>query len=326
MSWMGNMLKAGIYSDGKNIKIDGHMLAHGGISGPVGTGDVYFLDPANGSDSRNGKTPDKAFATLAAAEDALTANQNDIIYYLAGSSGATIASALTWDKNYTHLIGVCAPASVGQRARIFNSGNLASLLTVSASGCSFQNIYIFQGGATAASGNVIVTGGRNYFRNVHFAGIGNATPAGNANAYSLALTGAAENLFEDCTIGIDTIKRTAANNHLVIQSDSKRNEFRNCRFLSWAEVNTYTLVKIAGGNDRWTLFDGCWFYNFWTNHVGTLLGAMTVTVTTTHDVMIHGNSALFGILEWDSTDAAGTWISSPAPAAATSGIAVKPAT
>jgi len=190
----------------------------------------------------------------------------------------------------------------------------------------FQNFYIFQGGATAASGNVVVTGDRNYFNNVHFAGIGHATPAGNANAYSLKLTGAAENLFENCTIGIDTIKRTAANNHLVIDTDSKRNEFRGCRFLSWSETAAHTLVKIAGGNDRFTLFHDCLFYNFWTNHVSTLNEAFDATITTTHDIIVTGNSALVGILEWEAGDIAGTWISAPAPAAATSGIAVKPAT
>lgn len=323
MSWKGDLMRAGIQSDGINLEADGHITAQGGINSGIGGGNIYFLDAENGADTNDGKTPDRAFASIAVAYAALDSNQNDVLYYLPSATAATIATALDWSKNYCHLIGLGAPVPVAQRRGIFNSGNLASLLTVSGSGNSFQNIYMFQGGATAASGNVIVTGSRNYFNNFHFAGIGHATPAGNVNAFSLKLTAAEENFFENCTIGIDTIKRTAANYHLVMEGQHKRNEFKNCRFLSAAEVNTYNHIKITGG-DRYTFFDRPMFYNFWTNFVGTLLGAASITTTTTHYTLVKDPS-YFAVLEFNAGDAAGTYVVGPAVGAG-AGIAVPPTT
>ena len=64
------------------------LLQFGGV--PVGmqfptAGRTFYLDPTNGNDENLGTSPDKAFKTLTAAYAALTANQNDILYYLAGS-------------------------------------------------------------------------------------------------------------------------------------------------------------------------------------------------------------------------------------------------
>ena len=114
-------------------------------------GQVYYLDAANGSDNNNGKSPDEAFATLAVAEAALTANQNDVLVYLQSETSISIATTITWDKNYTHFVGVCPPTAVANRARIFNSGSTGNspLLTISATGCYFANFYIFQGSSAA---------------------------------------------------------------------------------------------------------------------------------------------------------------------------------
>ncbi len=318
------LIRHGITITDKNLETQGYILARGGVGGAIGQGDVYFLDCANGSDTNTGKSPSKAFATLATAYDALTTNNNDVLFYLPSATSATISTALTWSKNYCHFVSLGAPTNIAQRRGIFNSGNLTSLLTVSGSGNSFQNLYIFQGGATAASGNVVVSGSRNYFSNCHFAGIGHATPAGNANAYSLKLDGAEENLFKDCTIGIDTIKRTAANHHLKITGDVKRNTFDNCMFLSYAEDAGYAMIDIAAGGDRFTFFKNCDFYNFWANFGGTLSELCDIAVTTTHYCLFK-NPGLFGIDEIDTGDENGTYVVGPATSAAC-GIAVTPTT
>src|SRR3990167_5874811 len=168
----------------------------------------YFVDPANGSDNASGRRVDEPLATLAAAEDLCVANRHDTVFYIAGSGGINLSAALTWDKNYTHLIGIAAPTMVAQRARIFQLSTLTGaspLITISATGSIFKNVYIFQGVADNTSLiNVSVTGGRNYFENVHFAGGGHATQAVDGGA-SLKLDGAEENTFDGCTIGVDTI-------------------------------------------------------------------------------------------------------------------------
>lgn len=232
---------------------------------PVG-GNVYFLDPTNGNDGFDGKSPDHAFKTLAVAEDALTANQNDVLFYIAGSSSITLSAALTWDKSYTHFIGLCAPTQAGQRARIFQLSTLTGaspLITVSASGCIFANLYIFQGVADATSLiNVSVTGGRNYFHNVHFAGGGHATQAVDGGA-SLKLDGAEENTFDRCTIGVDTIAAGNGMTGLLFDGEAHRNIFRDCHFTMWAGHAGASFIEVADatGIDRYNIFKSCLFSN-----------------------------------------------------------------
>jgi hypothetical protein len=293
----------------------------------MGIGDKYYVDPVFGDDTRHsGRSPKTAVKTLAEGESRLTANQNDILYVLGGASSLTLTELLEWDKSYTHLIGLAAPG-YNCRARIGNSGDeIASLLKISASGCIFKNFRIGNYGSDAAAlGTAEVTGSRNYFEGVHMLGPGHATPAGEVGSDALKLTGAEENLFVDCVIGSDAIKRTAANQIMNISGATLRNEFRRCKFMSYAEDAAYTLVKWAGGQDRWTLFDECLFYNFWANHGGTLTEAFDVTITTTHDIIMQGINSLIGIDEFDAGDVAGTWVTGPATAAA-GGIGVVPTT
>ena len=248
------------------------LLSHlGGV--PVMTGipfganaKYYFVDPANGSDGNDGKTPATAFATLATAEDKCVANQHDTVFYIAGSSSISLSAALTWDKNYTHLVGICAPTHAAQRARIFLLSTLTGaspLLTISATGCIFQNFYIFQGVNDATSLiNVSVTGGRNYFENVHFAGGGHAAQAINGGA-SLKLDGAEENLFVNCTIGVDTIDAATGMMGILFDGEAHRNMFRNCVVRIRAGNGGAGFVEVidATGIDRDNVFDNCLFLN-----------------------------------------------------------------
>jgi len=230
-------------------------------------GDVYFLDPshANASDNNNGAI-DAPFLTLAAAEDALVANQNDVLFYIGGSSSITLSAALTWDKNYTHFIGLCAPTHAAQRCRIFQLSTLTGaspLITISATGCIFSNLYVFQGVADATSLiNIAVTGGRNVFQSVHFAGGGHVTQAIDGGA-SLKLDAAEENLFERCTIGVDTIDAATGMMGLLFDSEAHRNMFRDCVFRMRAGNSGAGFVEVvdATGIDRDNTFDNCLFIN-----------------------------------------------------------------
>jgi len=229
-------------------------------------GDVYFLDPANGNDTSDGRSIDRAFATLAVAYAALTANQNDILYYIAGPTSLTLNAAFTWAKNYTHFIGSCAPTDTAQRCRIFQLSTLTGaspLFTISATGCVFNNFYVFQGVDDATSLiNISVTGGRNYFENVHFAGGGHATQAVNGGA-SLMLDGAEENTFYRCTVGVDTIDAATGMVGLLFDADAHRNTFRECKFRMRAGNTGAAFVEVADatGIDRDNFFDNCTFIN-----------------------------------------------------------------
>ncbi len=229
-------------------------------------GQAYYLDPTSGDDNNDGKSPDTAFKTLPIAYAALTANQHDILYYIAGSSSISLSAAFTWAKSYTHFVGVCAPTHAAQRARIFQTATatgLSPLFTVSASGCLFANFYIFQGVNDATSLiNFSVTGGRNAFVNVHFAGGGHAAQAIDGGA-SLHLNGAEENLFDGCTIGVDTIDAATGMMGLLFDAEAHRNLFRNCMFRMRAGNTGAGFVEVvdATGIDRDNTFDNCIFVN-----------------------------------------------------------------
>lgn len=231
----------------------------------------YFVDPANGSDDNVGTDISAPMASVPAAEDKCVANRHDAVIYIAGSSGDTWTAALTWDKNYTHLVGWCAPTMVAQRARFFQLATLTGaspLLTISATGCIFKNFYIFQGVDDNTSLiNVSVTGGRNYFENVHFAGGGHATQAINGGC-SLKLDGGAtgsceENTFVNCTIGVDTIDAATGMMGILFDGEAHRNTFRNCVVRMRAGNGGAGFVEIvdATGIDRDTIFDNCLFIN-----------------------------------------------------------------
>ena len=305
MGLFGSLARRGLTAIAGGWEVDGSLFVRGGIGAGPTQGNVYYLEAANGSDNNDGKVPGRAFKTLAAAEDALAANQNDILYYLSGASSISVTSTLAWDKNYTHLIGVAAPVKTGQRARIFNSGNINALITVSATGCIFKNLYFFQGSTAAANvNNVIVSGERCYFENVHFAGMGHATPGAQSGSNSLKLTGS-ENLFKDCTIGLDTIVRTT-NTELLIDGSATRNIFEDCRFLSFSETTAHTHVKFNDSTaaDRFTIFQNCWFMNFSANHATVLTEVFDMPASNaTFDVLLI-NCYQYNMTEWDAGNAA----------------------
>lgn len=245
------------------------MLYHlGGL--PVGLGlpfskdSKYYFATGAGSTTGSGALDDPC--DLASAYGKCVAGQHDTVIYIASSSGMTLSAALVWAKDYTHLIGIAAPTAIGVRSRIFQLSTLTAaspFITVSGSGCIFKNFYAFQGVADATSLiNVSVTGGRNYFEGVHFAGGGHADQAINGGA-SLKLDGAEENLFVRCTVGVDTIAAATGMVNLLFDGQAHRNTFVDCKFLIYAGHIDCAFVEVVDGTgiDRWNSFENCKFIN-----------------------------------------------------------------
>ncbi|MFC2031566.1 hypothetical protein ACFLWA_12675 [Chloroflexota bacterium] len=266
----------------------------------------YFVDVANGSDGNDGLSPKTPLATLIAAEDLCVANRHDTIFLIGGASGLNMSAALVWDKAYTHLIGICAPTMVAQRARIFQLSTLTGaspLFTVSASGCIFKNFYCFQGVADATSLiNWSITGERNYFENVHFAGGGHATQAVNGGA-SLQLNGGSENTFRRCTIGVDTAAAATGMAGLLLDAEATRNIFKGCHFTMYAGNAGAIFVEVtdATGIDRYTIFDNCLF----TNPSATAMSqafAIPAGMSPPRGPIYLKDCAGHGFTDWDASD------------------------
>jgi len=277
-----------------------------GIIGPIG--DVYYLDPANGDDTNSGTAPGSAVASMETAEALLTANQNDILVYIAGATSLTLQTALVWDKSYTHLVGACAPTHAGQRARIFQLSTLTAaspLITISASGSMFKDFYVFQGVDDATSLiNVSVTGGRNYFENVHFAGGGHATMAINGGA-SLKLDGAEENLFKKCTIGVDTVAAATGMVGILFDGEAHRNTFEKCHVSMLAGHTGAAWVEVvdATGIDRYTIFDNCIFSNTNATNFAMASGFVIPAISANAPARFFLKDCVgYGASKWDASD------------------------
>lgn len=298
----------------------GYRPGHQGILGFLGTdeapaltngaGKVFFLNPshANADDNNDGTDPNHPFATLAAAYAACTANAGDTVVYVAGATSLTLTAPLVWAKSYTHLVGITAPTMVGQRARIFQLSTLVGaspLIDITGSGCIFQNLYIFQGVADATSlVNVRVTGSRNYFGNVHFAGGGHATQAIDGGA-SLLISGGSENLFEGCTIGVDTIDAATGLAALVFAATggAARNVFRNCHFTLQAGNAGAIFVEVLGnsGLDRYQIFENCMFSNL-SGTAMTQACAIAAGYDPANKRLLLRDCTLIGAGKWDNAD------------------------
>ena len=270
----------GVVYDGE----DGPLLF---LPNNVTTGTMYYLDPTNGNDNNHGRSLGSAVKTLAAGYALLTDGHNDVLVLVGNgltAGSAFISSGFTWAKNAAHMIGCCAPGMISQRARIAPTAGVtpfANFFTVSGNGCLFSNIEFvtdFTVG-TAAEICMTVTGGRNVFDRCHFAGMLGSTACSDTGSRILLVSGSTgENLFRKCTIGVDTVARTALNASVEFASYAVRNIFEDCIFPIYVSGSgTAALVIYAAAThtmDRWNLFHRCKFLNSATKSGGSLLAAL----------------------------------------------------
>ena len=258
----------------------GHKWYPEDIAGMLGlpyVGNIYYVDPTNGSDSASGKTKAAAVKTLAVAYDKCTTNKHDVVVIVPGGTGTGTGTvetaAITWSKSLTHLVGN-ASGWIAGRARVTTAtASLTPFITLSGNGCIFKDVQFFMGTTTGLY-LFKVTGDRNHFYNVHFAGIGDATAGDSAAAASLWLSGGDENYFGHCVVGLDTIARSTSNANLELDAASTRNTFEDCLFPAYADNAGALFVKIdaSADIDRFVLFKNCMFVNA----VGSAATTMTV--------------------------------------------------
>lgn len=307
------------------------------MGAPVGlnisVGRVFFADPgslAPLSVRSNGNW----YSTLEAAYAQCTAGEGDIVYLIGGPSSTSqtastvrLAAAFDWAKNNTHLIGLCAPTMVGQRARITgpaSGGTFSPLFTVSGSGCRFENLNFFDD-YTVDPCAIKVTGQRNYFANVNIQGMGAQTGADDANGSSLWIAAGAENTFDGCTIGLDTVPRSTTNGEIRLTAAATRNVFRGCHIVSESSNAGHLFVKASsnGDLDRYTSFENCIFYNAPTGIAGgtTMTQAMNIASAAGGYVILH-RCTIIGATDVAAADNGNVFGGDGAPTAGTSELAV----
>ena len=274
---------------------------------------VYFVDPTHGDDDNVGTSRQKPLKTLPEAYDRCVAGHNDVVALVATDAGITLTAKLTWAKSYTHLVGLCAPVRTAQRARIFAAAawDGAALIEISGTGCIWKDVYIFNGAAVAtALGNVLVSGGRCYFENVHFAGAGHATNAVDG-AYSLGLSGGdGEHLFKNCTFGLTSMgAATGVRTVALLGGYTPRVVFEDCFFGLHATNAGAMFVEddSAGGSIiEYMLFKDCVFFNESETAIDTAFEVDVVDTTRQHFLL--GNCIRnSGVDDWEDQAKGCVW-------------------
>ena len=256
-------------------------------------GSVWFVNEATGNDNHGG-TQMRPFKTLSRA--LIVAEPMDTILI---ESSIHTAAPVVVATSHINIIGLDAPSN-NCRSRISVLGGSAPfspLVSVTSQGCRFENLGTFHGGFTGATGSQVCwadSGGRNHYRNVQFLGGGDATTAALAGMRSLTVAGSGENLFEGCTIGLDTIARASnANASLELTGGTARNVFRGCLLQMLSSIAGNVHVKVgADGIDRYVLFDDCVFHNAINSTATSLTADMSVDAAAGGTVIVNGGISI----------------------------------
>lgn len=302
-------------------------------------GKYIFCKPGTGLDGNDGLSLDTAVKTLVRAHAIATANQNDIVLFFAESNSASATtdyqtSSLVWSKDLVHLVGIGPMGLITSRCRISTSTTgITPLVSITADACLWMNIEVFHGVTADQTGLVAVqvSGDRNHFVNCDFKGGGVSTTADDAGMRSLKLVNAAETTFQNCTIGLDTIARSAANFELELANDATsdgcaRNVFRNCIFPTYSSTAGRAFVTVGADSiDRFVEFDNCKFINAINSGATTMTEALSVAAGTSPNgmILLSGNSYVVGATDWEANaESARVYITGGAPTNNTSGLAV----
>lgn len=265
MSWIGDLYRAGIWSDGASISIPT-------LNANMGRGKSIYLDGANGADTYSGLAATKARKTIGGdgvttgAYALVTTGMNDIIWVLGGASSISMAVTSTWAKNMSHLWGVPPTGMMNQRPRFGMSANFATMLTVSGYGNSFGNLCFMHGRGSATNVTLLsLTGDRNTFFNVNFAGPQNDTEAGTASYTLVSIVGGEENLFKSCVFGTNQTANTTIT-HVSMGLGAGNTIFEDCIFLNLGGSGGHgRFLKYAAGiGVGMSIFRNCQFINLGT--------------------------------------------------------------
>lgn len=260
-----------------------------GMIGLPSVGNIFYVDADNGSDTANsGTQANDAFKTVTQAKTAMVADQDDVLI-IAGtnSTGRTTESAaIDWDLRRTHIVGNGPLRKINQRNGIsFAALGGSVAFTVSANDCSFTNISF----ATFTDNNVLVdvTAPYTVFNYCHFQGMGLQATADDAAARSLRITGADETEINNCTIGLDTVTRGAANASFEATGTCARTKITNTDFPIFTDAATPLWIKMDTGNcyERFMEISNCNFYN--------PDGSSSTTLTIGFDLSTSGNGDIY---------------------------------
>jgi hypothetical protein len=240
-------------------------------------GTWYWVDPANGNDNNSGLKPTEPLKLLSAAEEKCTSGKNDGVFMMGSATACTETASITWDKHFTHLIGLVPPTMFGIRNRVLcSTAAVSPVITISGNGCVFENVMFTNEGDSASSLiAATVTGARNYFGNVTFRVLGASAVTATGKRDVKLNSSDGENYFYKCTFGADSYdgSANAANYQMefTASAQSARNVFDECLWLGSGSSGAGFFIAGASATTSINWFKRCMFFN---NQLGSM-NAMT---------------------------------------------------
>jgi hypothetical protein len=229
-------------------------------------GRVYYVDSNNGDDGRDGTTPEKAKATIAAGYALLTSGNHDVLV-LSGNASHTLTSELVVAKNRVHIMGWDnARRHYGQRAKVnlgVSTGTGIAAIKVTGVGCTFRNLKVTSSDTLASSVYCIADGGEfTLWEDCEF-----------LKTTDLDQTGAAEVLhngdscvFRRCAIGNGIYTPSVARQHILFTRETITGKvardvmFEDCIFMARAGATTFVNLRATANDiERLCLFRDCIF-------------------------------------------------------------------
>ena len=211
--------------------------------------------------------------TIADGYARLNGGQNEVLFLSPDSHALT--ETLTWAHNHTHFVGMSPAGMMNHRSRFSASGSaLVSLMEVTGYGNYFANLHsMWEYNDSDCVNGVKITGNRNTFDHVHFAGP-NSTGIDTALSAACNIYGAEECHFKHCTFGSDSIQRQA--DLLSLKFDgaggsdvAMRHIFEDCLFLASSDAGLDAhFIHATTATHGWALFKRCTFINIATGGFG----------------------------------------------------------
>jgi len=282
----------------------GHKIFPENLAGMIGqpvVGNVFYVDANAGSDTANaGKSFKDAFKTLGAAYAACTSYNYDVIIVAPTANSVTVEASIVWAKSFITVVGATAPIHNAQRARIgFGSAAATPCLKITGIGNRFINLKL----VVEEDVNVMVeiAAARNYFQNVDFAGICNATTGDDTAARVVVIDDdCGENYFGNCVFGVDTVLNSVANAlvEIVGTSSNARNMFEDCIFRIVCDNAGPRFVLFTGSYaaECSQIFRRCLFLNT-RGGTTTMTVGMTIPASTNGKIILDG-CGVIGVTDW----------------------------
>lgn len=289
-------------------------------------GEIQFVDVEPGSQTTTGFyrqlenwgiPDDHIHATITAGEDALTADQNDVLVITPAAYDE--AASITWDKSNTHAIGLGGINVGGDYYEpnvvwYTDTTEVAELLNLTAHNCIFFGLNIQNVGANAANlAAVKLNGYGNTFLNCGIKGTMTTQQCGAAGAGSLLIhDNGMYPIFKDCQIGQDVWgTRTTDNSGVIRWTGTARpngGDFINCRILSVSDDTACNMCYAHADTSigRGWRFDNCYFANFdslggTTANLLAAFGFATSATTQQWIIQLHHCIGI-GIARWTTDD------------------------